>query len=236
MSLPKISQPILNIEVPSLKKNYTFRPFLVKEEKILLMAKDSGDFADVLLAIKQIVTNCSLDPTITINTLTIFDLEYIFLKLRSASVNNTANIIIKDFDDDKDYEFEVNLNDVKMDFPEQNLNKIEVTKTSGIIMKHPSASLYEDKEYLNLQDEYLFNLIIRCIDKIYDANKIYESANYTVLELTEFIENLDIKSYEKIKKFLENTPRLKYTINYKNSLNADKKVELTSLNDFFSFR
>ena len=236
MTLPKLDKPILKIEIPSTKKQMPFRPFMVKEEKILLMAKDSQDPADILLAIKQIVNNCSLDPSVNLNSITIFDLEYIYLKLRSASVNNIVKVLIKDYDDNKDYDLEIDLNDVIVEFPEKYDNKIEITKTSGILMKYPSSTLYEDKEYLNMQDDYLFNLIVRCVDKIYDGDKIYESKNYSIKDLTEFLENLDLKTYEKIKTFLDQTPKLKYVLKYTNSLNNEKTLEFNSLNDFFTFR
>jgi hypothetical protein len=236
MSLPKIEQPITKIEIPSTKKQSVFRPFLVKEEKILLMAKESQDPSDILTAIKQIVTNCSLDPTVTIDKLTIFDLEYIYLKLRAISINNIIKVFVKDFEDNKDYELEVNLNDVKVEFPEKYENKIKISDKSGIFMKYPPSTLYNDSEYLNSQDDFLFNLIVRCIDKIYDGENIYEASNYSTKELSEFLENLNLKTYEQIKTFLNSTPKLKYVGEYKNSLNNDKKVEFNSLNDFFTFR
>lgn len=236
MALPKLEQPITKIEVPSIKKQMTFRPFLVKEEKILLMAKESQDSSDVLMAIKQIVNNCSVDPTFNINNLSIFDIEYIYLKLRSISVNNIIKVIIKDYDDNYDHELEIDLNDVKVEFPEKISNKIEITKKTGLIMKYPSSTLYDDKEYFNTNDDYLFNLIIRCIDKIYDGDKVYDSSNYTNKELSDFLENLNLKTYEQMKSFLDNTPKLKYVLKYKNRLNQEKSVEFNSLNDFFTFR
>lgn len=236
MTLPKIDQPVVKIEIPSTKKPASFRPFLVKEEKILLMAKDSEDPADILLAIKQIVNNCSLDATVNINTLTIFDLEYIYLKLRAVSVNNIINVVIRDYDDNTDHNLEINLNDVKVEFPENINKKIEITKKAGLIMKYPLATLYEDKEYLNLQDDYLFALMVRCVDKIYDGDNIYEASSYSKKELSTFLENLDLKTYEQMKTFLDKTPKLKYVLKYKNKLDQEKSVEFNSLNDFFTFR
>ena len=107
--LPKIQYPVHTIIVPSTKKKVNFRPFLVKEEKILLMAKESEKDSDILMAVKQIVNNCSTDPKFDVNSLSIFDLEYIFLKLRAASVDNTIKISYKDLEDDKVYDFEIDL-------------------------------------------------------------------------------------------------------------------------------
>lgn len=233
MNLPKIEQPIFEIEVPSLKKKYPFRPFLVKEEKLLLMAKDSGEDSDVLSSVKQVVNNCCLDPNLNINKLAIFDLEYLFIKLRMNSVDNIIELTYTDTEDDKDYDFKIDLNKVDMVFPEKNDEVIKITDTTGIVMKYPEAGLYDDKDFLEMQDEYLFNLIIKCIDKIYVNDTVYEAKDYKKEELSEFLENLNLKTFESIKSFLENTPRVNYEINYKNSLGNEKKIVLRSLNDFF---
>jgi hypothetical protein len=103
-------------------------------------------------------------------------------------------------------------------------------------MKYPPASLYSDKDFLEVTEEYLFELMIRCVDKIYDGETIFESSEYTPKQIGEFLENLDIKTFNKIKEFLDNVPRLKHVVNYKNSLGNSKSVELNSLNDFFTWR
>jgi hypothetical protein len=105
-----------------------------------------------------------------------------------------------------------------------------------LILKYPKASLYDDEEFLNLEDEYLFNLITRCIDKIYYKDSVYEASDYKNEELQEFLENLDLKTFENIKNFLEKTPSVKYDIKYTNSLGNEKIIELRSLSDFFSLR
>lgn len=235
-NLPKLDHPIHNIEIPSLKKNYKFRPFLVKEEKLLLMAKEGGSDADVLAAIKQIVNNCSLDPKLDINKLAVFDLEYIFLRLRAFSVDNTIKVSYKDNEDEKVYDFEIDLDKVKVVFPEKVENTIKITPKSGISLKYPSAALYEDKEFLSLDKDYLFQLIIRCIENIYYDEEVYPARDYKKQELEEFLENLDIKTFQKIQEFLINVPKMNYVIKYKNSLEHDREIVLSSLNDFFTWR
>ena len=236
MSLPKISYPTYTIKVPSTKKNVKFRPFLVKEEKLLLMAKESENNSDILLSIKQIVNNCCLDENFDNEKMTIFDLEYIFIKLRAFSVDNIVKVSYKDEEDGQNYEFEVDLNAVEVEFPEKNENNIKISDTFGILMKYPSASLYEDKDFLNLDKDYLFELIIRCIDKIYNGDNIYEAKNYTTKDLSEFLENLDSKTFVTIQDFLMNSPKLLHVLKYKNSLGKEKQITLSSLNDFFTFR
>lgn len=236
MNLPKIDYPILNIEVPSLKKKYRFRPFLVKEEKILLMAKESSESTDIFTAVKQVITNCSLDEKLNVDKLAIFDIEYLFLKLRSSSVDNKINVGYRDNDDGKIYNFEVNLDEVKVTYPEKNDNTIKITENSGIIMKYPPASLYSDKEFLTAEKEHLFKLISRCVDKIYDGEQVYESKDFTIDQIESFLENLDIKTFEKVHNFLLKTPKIEYELKYENSLGNKKTIVLSSLNDFFTWR
>jgi hypothetical protein len=236
-TLPKIDYPVYTIEVPSLKKNFRFRPFLVKEEKLLLMAKESESTADILTTVKQIINNCSVETSnFDIDKLAIFDLEYIFLKLRAFSVDNVIKVAYKDLEDEKIYNLEIKLDEVKVKYPENAEANIKITDNSGIIMRYPSAKLYDDKEFLNLEKDYMFELIVRCIDSIYVGEEIYESKNYTAKELTDFLENLNIKSFESIQNFLMESPKLHHEIKYKNSLNNERTITYSSLNDFFMWR
>lgn len=236
MSLPKINYPIYDIKIPSLKKSFKFRPFLVKEEKLLLMAKESQNASDILTVVKQIVNNCCLDKTFNIDKLALFDLEFVFLKLRAYSVNNIVNVSYRDDEDETFHEFEVNLDKVEVVFPNKIDNNIKISKNSGILMKYPSASLYDDKEFLNLDKDFLFELIVRCIDKIYEDDTIYEGKDYKNEELSEFLENLDLKVFDQIQNFLVNIPKLNYEIDYVNKKGNSKKIVLSSLNDFFTWR
>lgn len=234
--LPKIEYPIHSIKIPSSKKKIKFRPYLVKEEKLFLMAKESGNNNDILSTIKQVINNCCLESSFNINSLTIFDLEYIFLKLRSISVDNVVKLSYRDLEDERLYEFEIDLNDIEVIFPENIDNNIKITEESGILMKYPSASLYDDKEFLNLEKDQYFELIIRCIDKIYYQDEIFEVSNYNKKEIEEFLENLSIKTFEEIQKFLINSPKIIHNIEYTNSLGNKRSITLDSLNDFFQWR
>jgi hypothetical protein len=234
--LPKLNHPIHNIEVPSLKKKKNFRPFLVKEEKILLMAKESDDSNDILVAVKQIVNNCSLDLDFNIDDLALFDLEYIFLQLRAVSVDDILTVSYRDNQDEKIYDFDIKLKDIKIDIPKETKNVIKITDDIGMIMKYPSTKLYEDKEFLNEKDEQLFKLIVRCVDKIYKGDEIYDLRDYSSSEIEDFLENLSVKVFEQVQTFFENCPKLHHTIKYKNSLGNERTIELNSLNDFFTWR
>ena len=234
MALPKINHPIFKLNIPSTKKDSRFRPFLVREEKILLMAKTVGTESDIILAIKQIVNNCSIDE-LDVDKLTIFDLEYLFLKIRSQSVNNMVDVSYKDFEDEKIYDFKINLEEVTVKYPEKIDNNIKIGKDSGIIMKYPDAALYEDKDFLNSDDSF-YQLIIRCVDKIYDKEEVHDTKNYSLKEIEEYIEDLNVGVFENVRDFLLNQPKLNYTIRYKNSLGNDRTIELNTLTDFFTLR
>lgn len=234
MSLPKIKYPINDFKIPSTGKNESFRPFLVKEEKILLMAKASEDPADIFRAVKQIINNCCLNDSFNIDKLTIFDLEYIFLKLRSISVGDTVEVSYRDNDDGEVYKFEIDLKTIEVEFPE-NINKtISVTDSVGIVMKWPSASIFEDKEFLGSGDQAFYELVIRCIDKIYDGEDIFDAADYSQKELESFLDDCGLKTFEKIQDFMSKAPRLYHKIEYKNKNGKDRTIELTSLTDFFT--
>lgn len=234
--LPKIDYPILNIKVPSLKKDFSFRPFLVKEEKLLFMAKESNNEADIFTVLKQIVQNCSLDKKFDVDSIAIFDLEYIFLKLRSFSVDTIVKISYRDNEDKKVYDFEVNLEEIEVKMPKKIENVVKINENVGLVMKYPSASLYSDENFLSLQQDQLFELIIRCIDKVYEGEEVYEAKDFALEELSQFVENLNVKVFEKIYEFLSSSPKISYTIKYKNSLGNDREIVLSSLNDFFSWR
>lgn len=231
--LPKIDYPIHNITIPSTKKKMKFRPFLVKEEKILLMAKESGDPADYLLSIKQVINNCCLEKGFVIDTLTTFDIEYIFLKLRAISIDNIVKMSFIDHEDNKNYDFEIDLNKIEVVFPDKIDNNIKITDNIGILMKYPTAELFSDKKFINESKEPLFDMIVKCIDKIYEGDTIYDAKHYKTQEIINFLENLDIKTFEMITKFLDNMPKLYHVINYINENGNDRKIEFKSLSDFF---
>lgn len=233
--LPKIDKPLFELIVPSLDKKIFFRPFTVKEEKILLTAQQEGEDKSILLAIKQVVNNCCQDPTIDINDLATFDLEYIFLKLRSRSVNNVIEVSYRDAEDDKVYDFEVDLDQIEL-VMDKNLNKlITVNEEVGIKMKYPSAQIIDNAPTGDaaVLVEYL---IANCVDSIYDADSVYPADSYTNEELLAWIDSLDVETFRKIGNFFDNLPKLYYKLEYKNSLGNDRAIELTKLSDFFIWR
>lgn len=238
MQLPKITFPIFTINVPLVNKPVHFRPMLVKEEKLLLMAKQSEDPTLILSTIKQVVHNCSVDPGFVVDIVPLFALEYIFIKLRSASVGDEIEVSYRDFKDDKIYPFKITLDNITVKYPEPAPDHtITITDRSGIVLKYPPAAIYDDKEFLKAEgDDSFYSLIIKCIDQVYDGDNVYNGADFKTEDLAEFLELLDIKSFEKIRHFMVNLPTLYYKLEYKNSLGEDKVIELSTLSDFFTLR
>lgn len=233
--LPKIDKPLFELTVPSMAKKFNFRPFTVKEEKILLNGQQSGEEKDIILAIKQVVNNCCQDSTFEVDDLATFDLEYMFLKLRAKSVNNVIEVSYRDNEDDKVYDFQINLDDVKMINLDADTSKIiAVSDTIGIKMKYPSVTIIDNiPEYTDPTDVVDY-LIKNCIDSIYDSDSVYPISDITQEELSEWLDDLDGESFKKIREFFDNLPQMYYKITYTNSLSNERVIELNSLNDFFT--
>ena len=238
MALPKIKIPLFDVTIPSTQENIKFRPFLVKEEKILLIAQAGGTKNEMMNALKQVVNNCvmSLDGTsIDVENLPIFDLEYLFLKIRAKSVDNVVTLKYVDHEDQKNYEFKIKLDELEIQKNELHTNKIKVDELIGIIMKYPTAGTMIKFDVENTPVAELTTLMIReCIDKIYDTDQIYLAKETPVKELDEFIDSLSVKTFEEIQKFFDTMPKLYHKIQYTNSRGTAREIELSTLEDFFT--
>ena len=236
MALPRIDKPLFDLKVPSLDTAIKARPFVVKEEKILLTAQQSGSEKDIILAIKQVLQNCIVEPTFDADTLTTFDLEYMFLKLRARSVSNIIEVSYRDNDDNKVYDFEIDLDTVEMLNDKPIDNKIMINDEVGIVMKFPSVTVLEGvPEEISATDlvEYL---VTSCIDQIFDADEVYLASEHTAEELSDFIDSLDIETFNKIREFFDSLPQLYHKLEYVNANGDERTIELTTLNDFFTWR
>ena len=230
MQLPKIQTPIFNIEIPSIKKTKKFRPFLVKEEKILLLAQQGND-SDLLDAITQIINNCCLED-LNISSLASFDLEYIFLKLRARSVNNLVELKYKDKEDDKIYAFEVDLDNIDITYDENHTNKIKINDQYTILMKYPGIDLPDEIKTVS-QDDVFYKMIVSCIDKIYNENEIFLMNEYSFEEAKNFIDNLDVPTFEKIQNFFSTMPKLLHRLEYVNANGTPRVIDIQGIKDFF---
>lgn len=235
MALPKLDKPLFELEIPSQKRTAKFRPFTVKEEKILLVAQQEKTDKAIVLAVKQVINNCCAEEGFDVDKLATFDLEYMFLKLRARSVNNVIEVSYRDAEDEKVYDFTIDLDEVKMLQNGDVSNIIMINDEVGIKMKFPSVTIIDDSPTNATAGEVVEYLIRRCIDSIFDAENVYPAEDYTEEEMTEWIDTLDVETFNKIRTFFENLPQMYYKLEYKNSLGHDRSIELTSLSDFFTW-
>ena len=232
MSLPKINYPLFEVEIPSTQQKIKMRPFLVKEEKILLMAQSTGNSRDTVLAIKQVVNNCVVD-TVDVEKLTTFDLEYLFVKLRARSINNVISVTYSDPEDEQQYKLDIDLDKVEIQRDERHNNKIEITDEMGIILRYPKTDMLKAVSQATSEVDLYFEVIKYCVDQVYDAENVYETSEQDPEELQEFITSLDVNTFKQIQLFLETMPKLHYETSYTNSKGTERKVVLQNLNDFF---
>jgi hypothetical protein len=234
MSLPKLSHPIFELTLPSTKQTLKYRPFLVKEEKILLTAQSSGDAKDIILSIRQVINNCILTEGIDVEDLTTFDLEYLFIKIRAKSVNNIITLTYRDLDDDKKYEVEVDLDTIDVIEDPNHNNKVDLENGLQLLMKYPKADLASSLKIVDGELDIFFEVLKNCIDTIYQDDTAYKASDYSDEELDEFIQSLDVNAFKKIQEFFSTMPKLYHEIKYTNSLGKEKVIPLTNLNDFFT--
>ena len=230
MALPKLITPTYELEVPSTDEKIQYRPFLVKEEKILLLAMESGENKDIVQAVKDIVTECTFGK-LNLGTMPMFDVEYIFLNIRAKSVGEISKLSLLCPDDKKTYaKVDVNLNEVQVQVGEDHTNKIELTDDMGIIMTYPTIDSFDDMGVQTIKASNMLEIIGKCILQIYEekGEKVYEAKDQTEKELTEFIEQMNTGQFQKLQQFFDTMPKLKHTIKVKNP-----KVTLQGLNDFF---
>ena len=230
MSRPTIVHPITEVKVPSTGNAIKIRPLLVREEKLLLMAKTSNTVSEILGAIKQIVQSC-IHGNFDVNKLAIFDLEFIFLRLRAISINNIAKITVKDPEDESEHNFNVNLDEITVEKNPEEQDTITFDKFA-IKMCYPSAALYADPEFTNPENNNTNKLLVSCIESVWEGDKKFDM---NAVETLEFIDDLPIPVYAKINKFFETMPKLHYEIKYQNTKGTERTLTLSSLEDFFQF-
>lgn len=233
--LPKLQQPIFSLNLPLSKKTIKYRPMLVKEEKMLLMAKESKEFTDIINNLEQVIKNCVIDTDIDIGDLPMVEVEYLFLNLRAKSIGNIIELKFYDpHDKKKTHDVSIDADTIKINIPENYNPKIQITDSVGIMLTPPTLNITKN---LNLQNDdevsVGMNLVTRCIKFIYDNDQVYSPADYTPEELQEFIEGLTVETFTKVEQYFNELPTLKHKISYKDTKGEDVNVELTQLEDFF---
>jgi len=233
MALPKIATPTYELTVPSSKDTLKYRPFLVKEEKILLLANEANDEKEMMAAVKQIINNCTFEG-INVDGLALFDLEYVFLKIRSKSVGEIVNLKLLCEDDGETYvDVKINLDDVEVDFNKDHTNQIQITDDVCLIMDYPQY------EFLSTSTDgsetaFIFKLIKRCIRSIVEGDTVIERADFTDKELDEFLESLSSQHFKKLQEFFETMPRIRHEVKFKNpKTKKQTKITLEGMQSFF---
>lgn len=242
--LPKIDVPIYETKLISTGKTVKFRPFLVKEQKLFLISSQSDDINDMINSVKQVITNCVLDD-IDVDSLATFDIEHLFIQMRARSVGEIVNLkyncnnLVKD---DKGEEkacnnqvsVDLNLLEVEPVKNENHTNKIEITDEVGIIMKYPTFDMVNK---LNIEGEdfsQIIDVIIECVDYIYDKDNVYYKKDVSKEELLSFIENLQQSSLEKIQKFFDTLPKIKKEVHFEcNKCKYSEDITVEGLGSFF---
>jgi len=237
MALPKLTTPTYELEVPSSDEKIKYRPFLVKEEKILLMAMESKDNTQIISAVKDIVSSCTFEK-LDVKAMPMFDMEYIFLNIRAKSVGEISKLKILCPDDKKTYaQVELDLTKVEVQVGDDHTNKIELTDDTGIIMTYPTIDSFLESGVETINANNMLDVIGTCILQIYEekGEKVYEAKDQTKKELTEFIESMNSKQFKQIQLFFDTMPKLTHTLKVKNpKTKKESNVKLSGLNDFFA--
>jgi hypothetical protein len=236
MSLPILETATYELTLPSQDLKVKFRPFLVKEEKVLLQAMESGKQAEIVQALKDIVSNCTFGK-LNADELPTFDLEYVFLQIRAKSVGEVAKLKVLCPDDKKTYvDVDVDLSkiDVQVDDSHTNNIVIDEAKKIGMVMKYPTLGSIDPTTDFNDQSKIMFDLIGKSIYQVYEGEKVYNASDYKKEELDKFVEGLDSKTFKKMQDFYQSIPKLMHEIEVTNpNTQVKSKVVLSGLNDFF---
>lgn len=236
MALPKIGIPTYELELPSTGKTIKYRPFVVKEEKVLLLALESEDEKEIKNAVKDLIKNC-VQSRIKVDDLPSFDLEYIFLKIRSASVGEEITMMVTCQDDNTtQVEVNININEVNVFKPEGHTNKIMLDDTTGIVMKYPGMDRFIDSEFLNknIRTEEVFDFIAQSIDQIFNTEDVWDSSTTSKKEMKDFVESLTAKQFESIQNFYETMPRLIHKFKVINpNTGVESEYTIEGLQNFF---
>jgi hypothetical protein len=242
MPLPKISTPTYELELPSNGKTIKYRPFLVKEEKILIIALESQDTKQITTAIKQVLKECIITKGVKVEDLPTFDIEYVFLNVRGKSVGENIDLIVTCYDDDSNTQVPVTvyIDEIKVKKDPEHSPDIKLDNNLVMRMKYPSLDQFikNNFDFSDAQSESniekSFDIIASCIDMVYSDEESWAAADCTKKELIEFIEQMNSNQFKKIEKFFETMPKLSHTIQVKNpKTGVMNEVTLEGLTSFF---
>ena len=239
MPLPTISTPTYELEIPSIKKTIKYRPFLVKEEKILIIAMESEDSKQIADAVKNVISNCLITRGIKIEKLSTFDIEYLFLNIRGKSVGETVDVLITCPDDGvTKVPVSINLDEIKVEVSDEHSRDIKLDDTLTMRMKYPSMQEFIKSNFSNTNDvsvDDTFDLICSCIEQVYSEEESWNASDFSNKDLIQFLEQLTSNQFKEIEKFFETMPKLSHTVSLKNpNTNVESTVILEGLSSFFA--
>ena len=236
MALPEVVLPTYELEIPSNGKTIKYRPFVVKEEKLLLLALETNDEKQIEDAVRNLLKGC-IQSRVKLEDLAIFDLEYIFLNIRAVSVGEVVEMNITCEDDGvTQVRYNLNLTDVKVSKPEGHDSKIMISDKMGVIMKYPSFEEFVKVSIVGQSPtaDSVVEIMANCIDQIFDGEDVYDSSTTSKKEFIEFIEKLTNKQFEEVQKFFNDAPVLEHTIKVKNpNTGVINEVTISGLSNFF---
>jgi len=240
MPLPKINTPTYELTLPSNGKKVKYRPFLVREEKILIMAMQSEDMKQITDAIVQILSDCILTKDIKVESLATFDIEYLFLNIRGKSVGETVDVNVTCPDDgETQVEMTIDIDSIKIQKTRGHKNIIKLDDDLSMKLKYPSLQQFIENNFetaeVTSEVGQSLSMITSCIEMIYNQEESWESSDYSKKELEEFVDQLNTKQFKEIEKFFTTMPKLSHTIEVKNpNTGVESEVVLEGLASFFS--
>ena len=239
MPLPKIATPTYELELPSTGKPVKYRPFLVKEEKVLVIALESEDTKQITNAIKSVLRSCILTKGIKVENLPTFDIEYLFLNIRGKSVGEELDVtLICPDDGETEVPIKIDLDDIQIQKNDEHTNQVKLDDNLMMELKYPSLDQFIKSNFdfndKNQMDQS-FQLIASCIDKIYSEEEVWATADCTKKEMNDFLESMNSAQFKEIEKFFETMPKLKHTVTITNpKTEVESEVVLEGLASFFA--
>ena len=231
--LPKIDLPMYETTLPSTKEKIKYRTMTVKEEKILLVAQEAGETEQVLVATKQVLNNCLID--VNVESLAMFDMEYMLLLIRSKSVDNVIKFQITDPDTQKQVDLELDIEDVKfVDHPEHT-NEVKINEDYSLFLKYPTIDEFIKIANMDPTDPLVnYFIMVSCLDSVASEDEVFDFSKYTDKEVDQFMEDLNTSVIQGIQKFFDTMPKLRHELEYVNENGDNKTFIIEGLNSFFS--
>jgi hypothetical protein len=238
MPLPKISTPTYELVIPSTKKKIKYRPFLVKEEKVLIIAMESENTTTIANAVKEVISNCVLTRGVKVNELATFDIEYLFLNIRGKSVGEEVEVLVTCPDDgETKVPTVITLDEIEVQFDKDHSRDIKLDDQLSMRLKYPSMDEFVKSNFTlnDIDVDDTFEIVMSCVEQIYNEEESWSTKDCTKKEMREFIEQLSSKQFKEVEKFFATMPKLSHTINITNpNTGVENEVVLEGLASFFA--